>query len=81
MTKKRQLKNLMNMKIERWFLFALLWVGSLLTAFAQPAQQYVTVTASPDHADWVYRVGEQAQFTLYALKDNEMLPGVVIDYQ
>lgn len=81
MTKKRQLKNLMNMKIERWFLFALLWVGSLLTSFAQPAKQYVTVTASPDHADWVYRVGEQAQFTLYAVKDNEMLPGVVIDYQ
>ena len=63
MTKKRQLKNLMNMKIERWFLFALLWVGSLLTAFAQPATQSVTVTASPDPADSAQRWGEHAPST------------------
>ena len=39
-----------------------------LTAFAQPSKQYVTVYAEPDHADWVYACGLQAEFTIYAVK-------------
>ena len=32
-----------------------------ITAFAQPSKQYVTVYAEPDHADWVYACGQQAE--------------------
>ena len=39
-----------------------------LSAAAQPSRQYITVVAEPDHADWIYRCGEKATFTLYALK-------------
>ncbi len=60
---------------------ALLLCATVSFLFAQPAQQYVTVVASPDHADWVYKTGQQAEFTLYALKDNEMLPNTTLDYE
>ena len=69
------------MKIDRLFLSVLLWTATTVAALSQPARQYVTVVASPDHTDWVYKVGEEARFTLYVLKDNEMLPGVEINYE
>ncbi|MDD4820645.1 MAG: acetylxylan esterase [Flavobacteriales bacterium] len=48
---------------------------------AQSAKEYVTVIAEPDHSDWVYSVGENASFTLYAVKENARMEGVVIDYE
>ena len=51
-----------------------------LTAFAQPSKQYVTVYAEPDHADWVYACGQQAEFTVYAVKENVRMPLTEIEY-
>ena len=48
------------------FLAILLPLTQTLT-WAQPSKQYVTVYAEPDHADWVYSCGQQAEFTLYAV--------------
>ena len=71
----------MLMKLLRYLIVCCLLTATVVYAFAQPAQQYVTVVASPDHADWVYETGEQARFTLYAIKNNEMLPGITIAYE
>lgn len=69
------------MRKKQWILAVCIWLMGWITLQGQPARQYVTLTASPDHTDWVYRVGQKARFTLYAVKDNEMLPGITIDYE
>ena len=57
-------------------------VASILAvcALAQPSRQYVTVYAEPDHADWNYKVGESASFTLYAVCENVRMAGQEITY-
>ena len=47
---------------------------------AQPSKQFITVYAEPDHADWVYACGQQAEFTLYAVKENVRMPLTEIEY-
>ena len=52
-----------------------------LTAVAQSSShQYITVVAEPDHADWTYHVGERAQITTYAIKENVRMPNTEITY-
>ena len=60
-------------------LFAVLALS--LTAVAQSSShQYITVVAEPDHADWTYHVGERAQITAYAIKENVRMPNTEITY-
>lgn len=47
---------------------------------AQPSKTYVTVIAEPDHSDWIYDCGQNATFTLYAIRDNAMMPNTEIEY-
>jgi len=47
---------------------------------AQPLQKLVKVIVTPNHTDWTYEVGERAEFTITALKNNEPLNGVEIKY-
>lgn len=49
-------------------------------AFAQASNQYVTVIAEPDRADWTYECGKSATMTLYAIKENAVMPGIEIEY-
>lgn len=67
--------------MKRLFLFTLIalcsGIGSLL---AQPSKQYVTPVAQPDHEDWIYKCGETVNITLYAVKENVMMPNTVIEY-
>ena len=60
-------------------LFAVLALS--LTVVAQSSShQYITVVAEPDHADWTYHVGERAQITAYAIKENVRMPNTEITY-
>ncbi len=70
----------MTMKKQNLFLAVCSLLVSGLIASAQPARQYITVVAEPDHADWIYRCGEKATFTLYALKENARMPLTEIEY-
>ena len=70
----------MTMKKQNLFLAVCSLLVSGLIASAQPARQYITVVAEPDHADWIYRRGEKATFTLYALKENARMPLTEIEY-
>lgn len=47
---------------------------------AQPSRQLVEVIVSPNHTDWTYGVGEQAEFSINVLRNNVPLEGVKINY-
>lgn len=40
----------------------------------------VQVRVVPNHADWTYRLGEPAKFTVFVTADNTPLPGAVVTY-
>ena len=47
---------------------------------AQPSEKLVKVIVTPNHNDWTYEVGEQAEFNITALKNNIPLKGIEIKY-
>lgn len=47
---------------------------------AQPHKELVKVIVTPSHDDWTYEVGEQAEFTITALRNNVILKGIEIEY-
>lgn len=51
-----------------------------LAAFAQSGREYVSVYAEPDHLDWTYKVGENAQVRLFAVCQNVILRDVEFEY-
>ncbi len=51
-----------------------------LFAFAQPRQELIEVMVTPDHADWTYAVGEQAEFSISVYRNNVLLENVEIKY-
>lgn len=58
-------------------------VSALVFSFyitAQPSRQLVEVIVSPNHSDWTYDVGEQAEFSINVLRNNVPLEGVEINY-
>ena len=66
------------MKIYSFFVLTLLCTFCLT---AQPSKQLVEVIVSPDHSDWTYEVGDQAEFAINVLRNNEPIEGVKIDYK
>lgn len=62
------------------FMTICLLLASVVMLWSQSSKQYITVVASPDHSDWIYKTGEDAHFTLYAIKENVMMEGVEIKY-
>jgi cephalosporin-C deacetylase-like acetyl esterase len=48
---------------------------------AQPASTLVKVIVTPDHADWIYKIGEPVNFKLSVLKDGSPLKNCKIKYQ
>ncbi len=52
-----------------------------LYADAQPKEQRVKVIVAPDHADWMYKTGEPAKFSISVLEDGNPVKDVVILYE
>lgn len=64
------------------FISFLLFVSIFGTALrAQPAQKYVNVVISPDHAGWKYKLKEQATFTVQVLNNDIPMKDVTVDYE
>ncbi|MEZ5106997.1 MAG: acetylxylan esterase [Draconibacterium sp.] len=55
-----------------------IWAISQITA--QPSKQLVQVIVSPDHADWTYKTGDRAEFTISVLKNNVKLDNIEVKY-
>ncbi len=48
--------------------------------FAQPARQLVQVVVTPDKADWNYKTGDRAEFTVTVFRNNVPLDGIEVKY-
>lgn len=60
------------------FLFTLFTSG---VARAQIRGNHITVTVTPDHKDWTYKVGEKVTFTVCVLKSGTLLDNAEISYE
>ena len=52
-----------------------------VTSGAQIRGNSVTVTVTPDHKDWNYRVGEQCGFIVNVLRSGTLIDNVKVDYE
>lgn len=48
---------------------------------AQPIEKMVKVAIAPDHADWIYKKGENVKFKVSITKNSELLQNVKIRYE
>lgn len=48
---------------------------------AQPARSYVNVIISPSHSDWTYKIGEDADFEIYVLRNSIRLQDISVNYE
>lgn len=62
-------------------LFLLSWVLSTFILTAQPTEKLVKIVVAPDHANWVYKPGEKANFQVTVMKNSEPLSNVKIRYE
>ncbi|MBC8033255.1 MAG: acetylxylan esterase [Chitinophagaceae bacterium] len=66
----------------RLLLFPLLLLFIISTDnYAQPTEQLVRIEVAPDHADWLYKTGERARFSVTVLRNNVPLKDAKINYQ
>lgn len=56
----------------------LLYVCALM---AQPSQKLYTVVVQPDKSDWTYKVGEEAEFTIYVMHNMVPMSNVTLNCQ
>lgn len=48
--------------------------------FAQPIEKLVKIMVTPDHQNWVYKLGEPVKFQVLVTKNSEPIPDVRITY-
>ena len=59
-----------------------LWVVMcLLPLHAQIRGNEITVTVTPDHKDWTYRVGETCHFTISVLRSGTLIDNALVDFE
>lgn len=63
------------------FLLCLLAGMNLLTLKAQIRGNNITVTVTPDHKDWNYKVGETARFKVAVLRSGTLVDNATVDYE
>jgi cephalosporin-C deacetylase-like acetyl esterase len=77
-----QFKHIMNfMKTKIFFAVLLLMAAAGSFVTAQPAQRLVHVLVSPDRADWKYKTGEEATFSVKVLQYAAPVNEVTVDYE
>lgn len=67
--------------IKRVNFLALIILYSSFLSIAQPARQLVQVIVTPDKADWTYKTGDRAEFTIQVLRNNVPLDGMEVKYK
>ncbi|GAB4024083.1 acetylxylan esterase [Spirosoma koreense] len=48
---------------------------------AQPVERFVKIVITPDHADWLYKIGEPVKFNISVYKNNVLLKGAKLRYE
>lgn len=54
---------------------------AVLPLCAQIRGNSITVTVTPDHKDWTYKVGEKATFKVCVLRSGTLVDNAVVDYE
>jgi len=54
---------------------------SIVKIFAQPSESLVKIIISPNHSDWIYKLGEKVQLNVQVLKFNYPIENVKIYYE
>ncbi|WPP51069.1 acetylxylan esterase [Catalinimonas niigatensis] len=52
-----------------------------LMLYAQPQQEMVEVIIAPDHADWMYKIGENVNFNVQVLRNGNPVEDVEVSYE
>lgn len=65
--------------MKRFNLLASIFLCSILLN-AQPARQLVQIIVTPDKADWIYKTGDKAGFTVQVFRNNVPLDGIEVKY-
>ncbi len=68
------------MNTTRSKLFLLFFLSSFFS-FAQPIEKLVKIKVAPDHANWVYKIGEPVSFLVTVMKNSELVQNVKIKYE
>lgn len=63
------------------WVFIVLGLSLRAPASAQPVQTMVQVIVAPDHADWAYKLGEKAKFSIAVLRWGNPLRNVSVRYE
>jgi|WetSurMetagenome_2_1015567.scaffolds.fasta_scaffold00166_6 cephalosporin-C deacetylase len=72
----------MKHRIKLLFLQLVLLTTFLFNAISQqPVIGVIKVIISPDHKDWVYKLNEEARFSVQVLKYGNLVENVTIDYE
>lgn len=66
---------------EKSLSLCLLLLALASTLSAQIRGEEVRVVVSPNHTDWHYKLNEPCEFTIQVYKAQNLLPGVVIEYE
>lgn len=71
----------MKTRIRSLFLFSVLTILFSYNALSQPVTGLIKVIVSPDHKDWVYKINEEAKFSVQVLKFGNLVDNVTINYE
>ncbi|MEY3947010.1 MAG: hypothetical protein RJB03_1716 [Bacteroidota bacterium] len=69
------------MKFQKYCFVFLALLVNLSVLFAQPTVQPVQIVITPNHANWEYKLGEPATFSIQVLKFGVPQQNVIIQYQ
>lgn len=67
-------------KLSSFALFSLVCLLLSIHLQGQPVERMVKVAVAPDHADWVYKIGEKVNFTVTVTQNSEPIQNVKIFY-
>jgi cephalosporin-C deacetylase len=71
----------MKNKILRLVLQSVLLISFSLSALSQPSLSLIRVNVTCDHKDWMYKIKEEAKFSVQVLKYGNLMEDVTIDYE
>lgn len=70
----------LTLKLYRLWILGIFFLP-FLTVKAQIRGNNIVVTVTPDHRDWNYKIGEEAEFTVQVLRSGTLLDHVKVDYE
>lgn len=62
------------------FIRILLFLAISIKLSAQPAEQFIRVQVTPEHPNYLYKIGEKIKFNIVVLKNSMPVEGVEISY-